>query len=183
MHKRKLLLLMVLLFVLTACSFTSDNTKSTTGTSTSNNCISKEMNLSRDNRVEAQISDKNDTFKIIIKDTYTIEELKGLAYGATYKDTEDGYYATYELCNLSDMKIVDAADLSKDISTYNINTTLDDYGAYADSSTGSTTDFAYTTESEEEMSVESGNRYSLNVYIAKDDDDWIWADSLEFEVE
>jgi hypothetical protein len=183
MNTKVLLFLFLVSAVLMACSFGLKDTSKSASTANVNGCASNGKILEKDERVVAEIAKKDAALELVMKDSYTIDELKDLSYGATYKGTDEGYYSTYELCDTTTNTYIEEASLKKEDWNYHLNTTKEDYGAYAQSQTGQKTNFVYTSSGEEMMDIVSGNSYSLNVFIATEGGDWKWVASHEFKVE
>jgi len=152
-------------------------------TSNSTDCLSMGKTMKKDDRITAKLT-KGDTFEDTDKRTFTIDELADHHFGMNGKETKDGYYAVYELCNLDTNKYAYQDPLDEQNVLWYINTTEEEFGTYNETSGGSSTYFCYTNDDDETLRhIEEPGNYAINVFRAGEDMDWVWVESLEFTVE
>lgn len=179
-YKITVILVLLTTFMLSACGGSDQND---TPAGNSADCLSMGKTMKEDERITAKLT-RGDAYEETSNRTFTIEELPNYQFGMNGKETRDGYYATYELCNLDTEKYVHQAILEKEDSLWLINTTEEDFGTYGETWGGNLTAFYYENGSGEKVNqIENPGNYAVNVFSASKDGDWVWVASLEFKAE
>lgn len=179
-YKVTAILVLLVTFMLSACGGSDQNG---TKTSNSTDCLSKGKTMKEDERITAKLT-TGDTYEDTEKRTFTVEELADYHFGVDGKETKDGYYAVFELCNLDTNKYAYQDPLYEEDLLWYINTTEGEFGAYNETSAGNLTKFYHITSDDEEVSyIEKAGNYAVNVFRASEELDWVWVASLEFTVE
>lgn len=167
-------------FMLSACGG-SDESNTPAGNST--DCLSKGKTIQEDERITAKLT-HGDTYEKTDQRTFTIDELSDYHFGVDGKETKDGYYAVYELCNLDTNKYTYQDPLGKEDLLWYINTTEEEFGTYGETTAGNLTPFSYESNDGTIVShIEEPGNYAVNVFLATESLDWVWVESLEFRVE